>query len=123
MGRALSRKSAAMVDGTGTDLGNVYLYRLLSKIVSGEKMDQIMEFLVKLENNQSSFEGIKCFPVSSYITMNVGSGVYIAFKGVTNTLVNSETANSENILGHNFSFGANTSVMNTGGEYQDISPV
>ena len=31
-------------------------------------------------------------------------------------------ANSENILGHNLSFGSNTCFMDTGAEYQDISP-
>lgn len=123
MGRALSRQTAAYVDGTGTDLGNVFEYRYLLNLENCPHKEEIADMLDALEKkDRANFEGIKCYPQSAMISMNVGNDVYMSFKGVDNELINSETANSENILGHNFSYGANTCVMETGHEYDDISP-
>lgn len=123
LGRTHCRKNATNVDGVWTDLGNVAIFKFLTNLENCPRKDEINNMIDALEKkDRGNFEGIKCFPTSSMVSMNVGDDVFMSFKGISNTLRGSEQANSENILGHNFSFGVNTCVMETGNEYKDIAP-
>ncbi|MCQ3914604.1 MAG: hypothetical protein MJ201_02210 [Mycoplasmoidaceae bacterium] len=104
-------------------MGNVAIFKFLTNLENCPRKDEINNMIDALEKkDRGNFEGIKCFPTSSMVSMNVGDDVFMSFKGISNTLRGSEQANSENILGHNFSFGVNTCVMETGNEYKDIAP-
>lgn len=123
MGRAHCRKNSMNVNGLWTDLGNIFVFKYLTNLENCPHKDEINDMLDALEKkDRANFEGIKCFPSSSMISMNVGDDVFISFKGIRNDLIGSEQANSENVMGHNFAFGANTCVMQTGEEYADIAP-
>lgn len=122
MGRTYTRKESGLVTAGATDLGNILEFKTLSTFDHCPRRDDLNKLLNSWQNNESTFTGIKYFPRSCMLTMNIDN-VYMSFKGTNNTLINTEKANSENFLGYNLSYGTSTCVMSTGQEYFDIAPV
>jgi len=90
--------------------------------VSDSEKDELNDFFTKHDNKQSTFSGVKLFPKARVITSNIDD-VFIGFKGTDPTTVNSECLNNENEYAYNLSFGMNTCVMQSGLEYENLSPV
>lgn len=122
LGRTYTRKDSGLITAGVTDLGNMLEFKTLAKFEYCPRKDELDNLLSSWENKTSTFSGIKYFPHSCMITMNIDD-VYMSFRGTKPGLINTEKANNENFLGFNQSYGTTTCVMSTGKEYFDISPV
>ncbi|XQP55296.1 MAG: polysaccharide lyase family 8 super-sandwich domain-containing protein [Mycoplasmoidaceae bacterium] len=122
MGRVYTRKKASDYGGGVTDLGNIEEMKYIANLPNCPRKDELNDLINKWETRDSTFSGIKYFPRSQFIACNF-DGVYVGIKSSAPGLVNWEEGNGENQLAHNLAFGFNTSVMGTGQEYDDISPV
>lgn len=88
-----------------------------------EKDKQTLQtFINNHDEGKVVFTGTKVFPKARVIVSNIDD-VYIAFKGCDPTTVNSECLNNENELAYNLSYGMNTAIMQSGAEYNNLSPV
>lgn len=122
MGRTFTRKQASEYAGGVTDLGNIVDMKYLANLPNCPRREELNDLISKWEKKESTFSGIKFFPKSKFIACNF-DGVYVGLKGTDGNMVNCEMGNGENMLGHNLSYGFTTAVMDTGKEYDDISPV
>lgn len=87
-----------------------------------DKKDELKKFIEDMNNQNSTFEGIKYFDVAKLIAMNIDD-VYLSFNGSDNTMVNSECVNNENQMGLNLSYATTTCFMDDGSEYNNIAPL
>lgn len=125
MGRTYVRKKGSNYHPGVTDLGDIREFKYIAKLPNCPRKEELQNLIANWqleETGQANFEGIRYFPRSQFIACCF-DGLYIGVKGTKPELINSEIANNENILAHNLVFGFNTCVMDTGSEYDDISPV
>ncbi|MCQ2792134.1 MAG: hypothetical protein MJ208_01275 [Bacilli bacterium] len=90
--------------------------------VKEEDKQTLQTFIDNHDEGKIVFNDTKVFPKARVIVSNI-DGVYIAFKGCDPTTVNSECLNNENELAYNLSYGMNTAIMQSGAEYNNLSPV
>ncbi len=116
VGRSYSRYKSRPLIGAANSLIN------LCKIEQMPRKDEILAFADSIKNNTKNDYGVKLFTESNFIVIN-NSDFYFSFMGGNSGLYYSEVINSENILGYNSSFPGVTTILNTGDELYDISPV
>lgn len=102
-------------------INNLKSYLTIDGVEDADKKE-LTDFFAKHDNKQSTFSGIKVFPKARVITSNIDD-VFIGFKGTDPITVNSECLNNENELAYNLSYGMNTCIMQSGLEYENLSPV
>lgn len=90
--------------------------------VKEEDKQTLQTFINNHDEGKVVFNDTKVFPKARVIVSNIDD-VYIAFKGCDPTTVNSECLNNENELAYNLSYGMNTAIMQSGAEYNNLSPV
>ncbi|MCQ2794996.1 MAG: hypothetical protein MJ214_02140 [Bacilli bacterium] len=90
--------------------------------VSEKDKQTLQTFVDDHDAGKICFNDTKVFPKARVIVSNIDD-VYIAFKGCDPTTVNSECLNNENELAYNLSYGMNTAIMQSGAEYNNLSPV
>ena len=96
--------------------------KLLCSLQGFERREELSLLLESIEKKQPAFEGVKYFPVAALLTMQL-DGVYFSYKGTTPEIWDAENINDENRLGYNLSYGTHTTVMQSGEEYNDVSPL
>lgn len=116
MGRAYTRAHGTLT----TKSLNFSALGDLAKLTDMPDKEEINQFIKDCEENKSTFSGIYYFPTGKLLTMNI-DGVYMSFKGTGVKITNTECVNNENILGQNLSYGTNTTIMDEGYEYTDIT--
>lgn len=116
MGRSVSRYNSQPLKGIAPTL------RKLSKIEGLPGSDKISAYAERIEKNTHTDTGIHYFDKAKFIVIN-NSDFYFSFRGGAEELLYSEIINDENVLSYNSSFPGVTTIMHTGNEYTNISPV
>ena len=116
MGRSVSRKNPQPLNGTTVSLMK------LADIEEMPRRDEIKEYVESIKNNTKKDYGLKYFDTAKFLVIN-NSDFYFSFRGGDSNLAYSEIINDENILSYNSSFPGVTTIMHTGKEYNNISPV
>lgn len=116
MGRSVSRKGAQPLGGI---IGSL---RMLSQVEEMPRRDEIAAFADSILNNTKTDYGLMYFDTAEFLVIN-NADFYFSFRGGSDELVYSEIINDENKLGYNSSFPGVTTIMHTGKEYREISPV
>lgn len=116
IGRSVSRQNSQSLAGFANTISS------LLSIEEMPRKDEIAAYAALINNNIKSNYGLKYFDVSKIIVIN-NSDFYFSFRGGSEELYYSEIVNSENILGYNSSFPGTTTIMTTGREYINLSPV
>ncbi len=116
MGRSVSRYNAQPLPSIVSSLVQ------LSNTPEMPRKDEIAQYALSIHNNTKSDNGMKYFDKAKFLVIN-NSDFYFSFRGGDNTLYYSEKINDENILGYNSSYPGVTTIMHTGNEYVNISPL
>lgn len=116
MGRSISRNNSQPLNGLSKSL------RKLAAVDEMPRRDEILKYAQSIENNEKKDTGVHYFDEAKFIVIN-DEDFYFSFRGGADYLVYSEIINDENILGYNSSFPGVTTIMHTGNEYTNISPV
>lgn len=116
MGRSVSRFNAQPLRGTA------YTLLTLSQIDEMPRKDEIADYVNSIVNNQKKDYGLRYYDNAKFIVIN-NSDFYFSFRGGDSKMMYSEMINDENILSYNSAFPGVTTIMHTGREYVDISPV
>lgn len=116
MGRSVSRFNAQPLRGTA------YSLLTLSQIEEMPRRDEIADYVISIVNNQKKDYGLRYYNDAKFIVIN-NSDFYFSFRGGDSKMMYSEMINDENILSYNSAFPGVTTIMHTGREYVDISPV
>ncbi len=116
MGRSVSRKNAQPLPGAVATL------RMLASVNEMPRKDEISAYADSIENDEKGSFGLKYFDTAKFLVIN-NEDFYFSFRGGDESLVYSEIINDENVLGYNSSFPGVTTIMHTGNEYRNISPV
>lgn len=116
MGRSVSRKNPQPLPSTA----NAILE--LSNIEEMPRRDELKAYAQSIKNDEKSDYGLKYFDTAKFLVIN-NSDFYFSFRGGEDNLVYSEIINDENVLSYNSSFPGVTTIMHTGKEYNNISPV
>lgn len=118
IGRSFCNRNCCNIGSNASGLAN---FDSLNCFTDEEKAT-IRGIKNNIDNKNSAFTGMKIFPKAKIIVNNIDN-VYMAFRGTDPIIVNSECLNNENEYGYNFSFGMNTCIMQSGNEYNTLSPV
>ena len=86
------------------------------------RLDEIVEYEKSFSDPTKSFDSTKYFP-HSYTMVNSSPEAYIAFRGAHAGFILTEAFNTQNVLGYNLSYGANTCYLYSGDEYRNIGAV
>lgn len=116
MGRSVSRMNPQPLKGVVKSL------RKLAAVEEMPRKNEISEFADSIENNTRKDTGVHYFNEANFLVIN-NSDFYFSFRGGADELFYSEIINDENILGYNSSFPGVTTIMHSGNEYTNISPV
>ncbi|MBQ6165773.1 MAG: hypothetical protein IJK23_14985 [Clostridia bacterium] len=116
LGRSVSRMGAQPLQG---------LVPTLVTLANTEGMpgkDEIMAYASSIAGNTKQNYGLHYFDNAKFLVIN-NEDFYFSFRGGDSSLYYSEITNDENILCYNSSFPGVTTIMHTGSEYTNISPV
>ena len=116
MGRSVSRVNEQPL---------VSLVPYLVSLANAEGMprrDEIMTYAVSIAENTKQNTGLHYFENGKFLVIK-NEDFYFSFRGGDNLLFYSEITNDENILCYNSSFPGVTTIMRTGSEYFNISPL
>ena len=116
MGRSVSRVNAQPLSGLVPDLV------LLAGTDGMPHRDEIMTYAVSIAENNKQNYGLHYFENGKFLVVN-NEDFYFSFRGGDNLMFYSEITNDENILSYNSSFPGVTTIMHTGNEYTNISPI
>lgn len=116
MGRSVSRKNPQPLNGIVSTL------RKLAAVEEMPRKDEILAYADSIANNKKSDYGVKYFETAKFLVVN-SSDFYFSFRGGADDLAYSEIINDENVLGYNSSYPGVTTIMHTGKEYTNISPI
>ena len=116
MGRSVSRPNAQPLPGIVPSLV------LLANTDGMPRRDEIMAYAVSIAGNTTQNYRLRWFDDAKFLVVN-NENFYFSFRGGDKGLYYSEITNDENILCYNSSFPGVTTIMRTGNEYRDISPV
>ena len=116
MGRSVSRPNAQPLSGIVRDL------ILLADTEGMPGREEIRAYAASIANNTKQNYGVHYFDNAKFLVVN-NADLYFSFRGGDNLLYYSEITNDENILCYNSSFPGVTTVMHTGNEYTNISPL
>lgn len=116
MGRSVSRLNTQPLKG---------IVRPLSMLAQTDEMprkDEIAEYISSINSDKKNDYGLHYYDVAKFIVIN-NSDFYFSFRGGDNEMLYSEIINDENILSYNSAVPGVTTIMHTGNEYYNISPV
>ena len=116
MGRSVSRIDAQPLLSLVPDLV------LLANTEGVPDRDEIMEFAKSIAENRKGNYGLNYFDSGKILVVN-NDDFYFSFRSGDALMYYSEIINDENILCYNSSFPGVTTIMSTGSEYTNISPV
>ena len=116
MGRSVSRLNAQPLPGIVPTLVT------LANTDGMPHRDEIMAYAYSIAGNTKQNYGLNWFDDAKFLVVNNGD-FYFSFRSGDRSLYYSEITNDENILCYNSSFPGVTTIMHTGNEYRDISPV
>lgn len=116
MGRSVSRFNAQPLRSIVPDLVK------LASIDSMPEKSEIMAYAQSIVNNTKNSYGLHYFDEANFLVIN-NEDFYFSFLGGGNTMFYSEITNGENILSYNSSFPGVTTIMHTGNELTNISPL
>ena len=116
MGRSVSRPNAQPLGGIVRDL------TLLADTEGMPCREEIRAYAASIANNTKQDYGVRYFDDAKFLVVN-NADFYFSFRGGDSLMYYSEITNGENILCYNSSFPGVTTVMHTGNEYTDISPL
>ncbi|MCR4615851.1 MAG: hypothetical protein K5756_06860 [Clostridiales bacterium] len=116
MGRSVSRINAQPLTAIVPDL---------VRLANTEGMpgrNEIMEYAVSIANNTKNNYGLHYYDKANFLVVN-NEDFYFSFLGGNSKMFYSEITNDENILSYNSSFPGVTTIMHTGNELTNISPL
>ena len=116
MGRSVSRMNAQPLSGVVHDLV------LLANTEGMPGREDILAYAASIAQNTRQDYGVHYFENAKFLVVN-NADFYFSFRGGDNLLYYSEITNDENVLCYNSSYPGVTTVMHTGNEYTNISPV
>ena len=116
LGRSVSRPNAQPLPGIVSNL------RQLADIEGMPGRDEILAYAASIENNTKQNYGLHYFDNAKFLVINNGD-FYFSFRGGDNLMYYAEITNDENILCYNSTFPGVTTIMHTGSEYTNISPL
>lgn len=116
MGRSVSRPGSQPLQGIVPSLLK------LSNVAEMPRKEELKAYAESITNDVKGDYGLHYFDQSKFLVIH-NSDFYFSFRGGDNLLFYSENTNNENILSYNSSFPGVTTVMHTGRELTDISPL
>ena len=116
MGRSVSRVNAQPLRGVASSLLK------LADTAEMPRKDELRAYAASIMNDTKSDYGLKYFDKAKFLVIN-NSDFYFSFRGGDSKMFYSEIINNENILSYNSSYPGVTTIMHTGAELKDISPV
>lgn len=116
MGRSVSRIGAQPLPGIVSALNK------LASVPEMPEKEKIAAYAASIAANTKNDKGLLYFDDAKFLVIN-NSDFYFSFRGGKSLMVYSEIINDENFLGYNSSFPGVTTIMHTGREYTEISPV
>lgn len=116
MGRSVSRVNAQPLRGLTVSL------KKLAALDEMPRKDELNAYIDSILTDEKQNYGLRYFDDAKFLVINTPD-FYFSFRGGNSTMVYSEVINDENVLGYNSSVPGVTTIMHTGREYTDISPV
>ncbi|MBQ6066855.1 MAG: hypothetical protein IJK89_08530 [Clostridia bacterium] len=116
MGRSVSRPNAQPLPGMVSTL------RKLADTEGIPHREEIMAYAASIESNTKQNYGLHYFDDAKFLVVN-NEDFYFSFRGGDNLMYYSEITNDENILCYNSTIPGVTTIMHTGNEYLNISPL
>ncbi|MBQ7596079.1 MAG: hypothetical protein IJU45_05390, partial [Clostridia bacterium] len=116
MGRSVSRINARPLSSIVPDLIR------LANTQNMPGKNEIMEYAMSVVNGTKQNCGLHYYDKAKFLVIN-NEDFYFSFRGGDSTMFYSEITNDENILCYNSSFPGVTTIMHTGRELTDISPL
>ena len=116
MGRSVSRINAQPLKGI------VPALQKLASIPEMPRADEILAYAQSIAADSKSNNGVKFYDNAKLLVIN-NSDFYFSFRGGDSTLMYAEQMNDENILCYNSTYPGTTTVMSSGREHLDISPL
>lgn len=116
MGRSVSRMNSQPL------LGIVAYLVLLAEAENMPGRAELMNYANTIANNTKQSYGLHYFEKAKFLVIN-NEDFYFSFRGGDNLIFYSEITNDENILSYNSSYPGVTTIMRTGKEYANISPL
>ena len=116
MGRSVSRVNAQPLVGLVPDL------LLLAGTEGIPRRNEILTYAESIAENRKENRGLHYFENGKLLVIN-NEDFYFSFRGGDSLMFYAEITNDENILCYNSSFPGVTTIMHTGNEYTNISPL
>ncbi len=116
MGRSVSRPNAQPLGGI------VYELLFLAEIEGMPDPEGLRAYAASIANNTKQDLGLHYFSDAKTLVIN-NADFYFSFRGGDNLMYYAEITNDENILCYNSTVPGVTTVMHTGNEYTNISPL
>ena len=116
MGRSVSRPNAQPLPGMVSTL------RKLADTDGIPHRDEIMAYAASIESNTKQNYGLRYFDNAKFLVIN-NEDFYFSFRGGDSLMYYAEITNDENILCYNSTIPGVTTIMHTGNEYLNISPL
>ena len=116
MGRSVSRPNAQPLPGMVSTL------RKLADTEGIPHRKEIMAYADSIESNTKQNHGLHYFDNAKFLVIN-NEDFYFSFRGGDSLMYYAEITNDENILCYNSTIPGVTTIMHTGREYLNISPL
>lgn len=116
MGRSVSRRNSQPLKSVTASLSK------LAEIEEMPRKDEIKAYVNSINGDIKQNYGVNYFDTAKFLVIN-NEDFYFSFRGGSKELAYSEIINDENVLSYNSSFPSVTTIMHTGKEYNNISPI
>ena len=116
MGRSVSRMNAQPLPGLARTLIQ------LAELCDIPGKEEILAYAASIQNDEKQDYGLHYFDTAKFLVIH-NADFYFSFRGGDNLLYYAEITNDENILCYNSTFPGVTTIMRTGREYTNISPL
>ena len=116
MGRSVSRMNAQPLMGLARTLTQ------LAEIPGMPRRAEILAYAASIQNDEKQDTGLTYFENAKFLVIH-NADFYFSFRGGDNLLYYAEITNDENVLCYNSTFPGVTTIMHTGLEYVNISPL
>ena len=116
MGRSVSRVNAQPLAGLVPDL------LLLAEVEGMPGREELRAYAASIVNDTKLNLGLNWFDDAKFLVIQ-NEDFYFSFRGGDNLMYYAEITNDENVLCYNSTFPGATTIMRTGNEYRNISPL
>jgi chondroitin AC lyase len=116
MGRSVSRMNAQPLTGLSRTLTQ------LAELCDIPGKEEILAYAASIQNDEKQNYGLHYFENAKFLVIQ-NEDFYFSFRGGDNLLYYAEITNDENVLCYNSTFPGVTTIMHTGQEYVNISPL